>query len=98
MINFDIVHAGEIINYYTYQAVAAKKLNKKLKVVATVWENSFGRFEYNYWPGFKTPPRYWRRQLTEIIKTNSAGVDKFYPRRAMPPNCLWITAYPKKSK
>ena len=77
--NFDIVHTCEIMNYYTYQAVAAKKLNKNLKVVVTVWDNSFGRFEYNYWPGFKMPPRYWRRQITNIIKENAAGVDKFLP-------------------
>lgn len=77
--SFDVVHAGEIYNYYTYQAVMAKKLNKKMKVVATVWENSFGRFEYNYWPGFKIPPRYWRERLGRIIDTNAAGVDMFLP-------------------
>lgn len=76
---FDIAHTGEIYNYYTYQAVLAKKFNKNLKVVATVWENSFGRFEYNYWPGFKMPPAYWRRQLKEIMDSNKAGVDKFLP-------------------
>lgn len=76
---FDIVHAGEIYNYYTYQAVQAKKTNKNLKVVATVWENSFGRFEYNYWPGFKMPPRYWREHLQKIIGANAAGVDMFIP-------------------
>ena len=77
--NFDIVHTCEIMNYYTYQAVAAKKINKNLKVLVTVWDNSFGRFECNYWPGFKMPPRYWRRQITNIIKENAAGVDKFLP-------------------
>lgn len=76
---FDVVHAGELYNYYTYQAVSAKKLNKNLKVVATVWENSFGRFEYNYWPGFKMPPRYWRRQVKTIMDTNAKGVDMFLP-------------------
>lgn len=76
---FDVAHAGELYNYYTYQAVSAKKLNKNLKVVATVWENSFGRFEYNYWPGFKMPPLYWRKQLYEIMKQNAAGVDMFLP-------------------
>jgi len=76
---FDVVHAGELYNYYTYQAVLAKKLNKNLKVVATVWENSFGRFEYNYWPGFKMPPLYWRRQINQVMKDNAAGVDMFLP-------------------
>ncbi len=76
---FDIVHTSELYNYFTYQAVMAKKNNKKLKTVATVWENSFGRFEYNYWPGFKTPPLYWRRQLKEIMDKNRDGVDKFLP-------------------
>lgn len=79
LVNFDIVHTCEIMNYYTYQAVAAKKFNKNLKVVTTVWDNSFGRFEYNYWPGFKVPPLYWRRQIARIIKENAAGVDKFLP-------------------
>jgi glycosyltransferase involved in cell wall biosynthesis len=76
---FDIVHAGELYNYYTYQSVSAKGLYKNLKVVATVWENSFGRFEYNYWPGFKCPPVYWRRQLKEIMDVNAKGVDMFLP-------------------
>ena len=76
---FDVVHAGEIYNYYTYQAVLAKKFNKNLKVVATVWENSFGRFEYNYWPGFKIPPLYWRRRIRMIMDRNKDEVDKFLP-------------------
>jgi glycosyltransferase involved in cell wall biosynthesis len=76
---FDVVHAGELYNYYTYQAVLAKRVYKNLKVVATVWENSFGRFEYNYWPGFKSPPLYWRRQLRAIMETNAKGVDMFLP-------------------
>lgn len=76
---FDIVHTSEIYNYFTYQAVMAKKFNKKLKTVVTVWENSFGRFEYNYWPGFKMPPLYWRRQLKEIMDKNKDEVDKFLP-------------------
>lgn len=77
--DFDVVHAGELFNYYTYQAVQAKKQHPKLKVVATVWENSFGRFEYNYWPGFSIPPRYWREKLKAIIDANVAGVDMFIP-------------------
>lgn len=76
---FDVVHAGELYNYYTRQAVSAKKFNKNLKVVATVWENSFGRFEYNYWPGFKTPPLYWRRKINKVMSDNAAGVDMFLP-------------------
>lgn len=76
---FDVAHAVELYNYYTYQAVLAKKFNKNIKVVATVWENSFGRFEYNYWPGFKTPPLYWRRRLKKIMDSNKEGVDMFLP-------------------
>jgi glycosyltransferase involved in cell wall biosynthesis len=76
---FDVVHAGELYNYYTYQAVSAKKINKNLKVVATVWENSFGRFEYNYWPGFKIPPLYWRRKIKQVMSDNATGVDMFLP-------------------
>ena len=37
--DFDVAHTAELFNYYTYQAVMAKKANKKLKVVALVWEN-----------------------------------------------------------
>ncbi|MEK7165594.1 MAG: glycosyltransferase family 4 protein, partial [Patescibacteria group bacterium] len=77
--DFDVAHTAELFNYYTYQAVMAKKANKKLKVVALVWENSFGRFEYNYWPGFKMPPKYWRDRLNKIIETNVKGVDMFLP-------------------
>lgn len=76
---FDIVHAGEIYNYYTAQAVAAKRRYPHLKVVATVWENSFGRFEYNYWPGFTIPPKYWREKIGAVIKQNATGVDMFLP-------------------
>lgn len=76
---FDVVHTGELFNYYTYQAVAAKRKHQRGKVVATIWENSFGRFEYNYWPGFKMPPRYWREQLARIIQFNVQGVDMFLP-------------------
>ena len=79
LVDFDIVHAGELFNYYTYQSVLAKNNNKKLKVVATVWENTFGRFEYNYWPGFKVPPRYWRDKLKKIMDANVQGVDMFLP-------------------
>jgi len=61
--NFDIAHTSEIFYFYTNQAVRAKKLNPKLKVVTTVWDNSFGRFEYNYWPGFKQPPKFWRDKI-----------------------------------
>jgi glycosyltransferase involved in cell wall biosynthesis len=77
--DFDIAHAGELFNFYTYQCVRAKKIHKKLKVVATVWENTFGRFEYNYWPGFKIPPRYWRDQINKVIDANVQGVDMFLP-------------------
>lgn len=76
---FDVVHAGELYNYYTYQAVMAKQHYPNLKVVATVWENSFGRFEYNYWPGFSVPPRYWREKLQAIMQANVRGVDMFLP-------------------
>ena len=76
---YDVVHAGEIFNYYTYQSVLAKKINKKLKVVATVWENSFGRFDYNYWPGFKSPPNFWLRQIRHVMAENAKGVDMFLP-------------------
>lgn len=74
---FDIAHAVEAYNYYTLQCVRAKKLNPKLKVMATFVDNTFGRFEYNYWPGFSCPPKYWLDKVNSIIKENIAGVDKF---------------------
>lgn len=74
---FDIAHTAELSYFYTTQAVRAKKLNPKLKVVCTVWDNSFGRFEYNYWPGFKTPPAFWRKRINAIIDENIKGVDMF---------------------
>lgn len=74
--DFSIAHTVEIYNYYTYQAVRAKLRNTKLKVVATVWDNSFGRFEYNYWTPF-TPPQWWRAKITTIINANARGVDRF---------------------
>lgn len=76
---FDILHTAEIFYGYTNQAVRAKQINPKIKVVATIWDNSFGRFEYNYWPGFSMPPKYWRNKLNSIIKENIAGVDLFLP-------------------
>ncbi|HSR89210.1 MAG TPA: glycosyltransferase family 4 protein [Candidatus Udaeobacter sp.] len=77
LINFDIAHGVEVYNYYTLQCVRAKKNNPKLKVVANFVDNTFGRFEYNYWPGLNCPPKYWRDKINSIIKENIAGVDKF---------------------
>lgn len=77
--DYDIAHTAEISYFFTNQVVRAKSKNLKLKVVATVWDNSFGRFEYNYWPGFGTPPAWWRKKIGSIIKENVAGVDLFLP-------------------
>lgn len=76
---FDVAHVAEISYFLTTQAVRAKRKNKNLKVVATVWDNSFGRFEYNYWPRLKTPPLFWRTKINSIIKENVEGVDLFLP-------------------
>lgn len=77
--SFDIAHTAEISYFFTNQAVRAKKNNPKLKVVTTVWDNSFGRFEYNYWPGFKCPPKFWRNKINKNIKENIDDVDMFLP-------------------
>lgn len=77
--SFDIAHTCEVSYYCTKQAVDAKKMNPKLKVVATVWDNSFGRFEYNYWSFFKSPPSFWRNKINRIIQENIRGVDMFLP-------------------
>lgn len=75
--SFDIAHTLELYNFSTTQAVRAKKINKDLKVVVYVADNTFGRFEYNYWPGFKSPPKYWRNKINNIIKENINGTDAF---------------------
>ena len=75
--SFDIAHGGEALNYYTLQCVRAKKLNPKLKVVVSFVDNTFGRFEYNYWPGFKVPPKYWRDNINSVIKESIKGADLF---------------------
>lgn len=75
--SFDIAHGGEAYNYYTLQCVMAKKLNPKLKIVVSFVDNVFGRFEFNYWPGFKVPPKYWRDEVNSIIKGTIKGTDLF---------------------
>lgn len=72
---FAIAHTVEIYNYYTYQAVQAKKSNKELKVVTTVWDNSFARLEYG-WSPFPTPG-WWQNKMKKLIAANAAGVDRF---------------------
>ncbi|OGH68388.1 MAG: hypothetical protein A3D53_02905 [Candidatus Magasanikbacteria bacterium RIFCSPHIGHO2_02_FULL_45_10] len=74
---YDIAHTVELYNYYTLQAVRAKRLNTKLKVVTTVVDNTFGRFEYNYWPRFRMPPAYWREKINVIMQESIRGIDAF---------------------
>jgi glycosyltransferase involved in cell wall biosynthesis len=76
---YQIAHTAELYYAYTYQAVRAKVHNPSLKVVTTVWDNSFGRFEYNYWPGLAMPPIFWRRRIHAQIQATIAGVDMFLP-------------------
>lgn len=73
---FSIAHTTEIYNYYTTQAVAAKKSNPNLKVVTTVWDNSFERFERSYTLGLR-PPAWWTKKMRTRIAANAAGVDCF---------------------
>lgn len=74
---FDIAHTAEIFNFFTTQAVRAKKSNPKLKVINYFADNTFGRFEYNYWPGFACPPAYWRQQINDLVAENIKGIDMF---------------------
>jgi glycosyltransferase involved in cell wall biosynthesis len=37
--NVDIVHSAETFNIFTEQCINAKKRNKRLKVILTIWEN-----------------------------------------------------------
>lgn len=77
LVNFDIAHTMELYNDFTTAAIRAKKMNSKLKVVVHVADNTFGRFEYNYWPGFKIAPAFWRNKMNEIIANNIKGADYF---------------------
>ncbi len=74
-----IAHTAELYFSYTLQAVRAKKQNPALKVVTTVWDNSFGRFEFGYIPPFAHPPRLWRRRMQGRIAEVVEGVDLFLP-------------------
>jgi len=77
--NFDIAHSVEISYFYTLQAVRAKKKNPKLKVVSTVWDNSFGRYEYNYESGLGSVQKHWIIKMREYIHEISRGADLFLP-------------------
>lgn len=79
LVSFTIAHTAEIYHYYTYQAVQAKQKNKNLKVVVTVWDNSFGRFEYNYTSRLKNPPRFWQHKINHVINEVVKGADYFLP-------------------
>ncbi len=94
--NFQIAHTSEISYFYTTQAVRAKKNNPALKVVATVWDNSFGRFEYNYWPGFGQPPAFWRKKIEFMIRENVRGVDLFLPITKLSAELLYEQGVPKE--
>ncbi|MFA6105023.1 MAG: glycosyltransferase family 4 protein [Patescibacteria group bacterium] len=76
--DFEIAHTAEISYFYTLQAVRAKKINPKLKVVTTVWDNSFGRFEYNYIFGLKAP-QFWVQKMLRNMQEIVEGVDMFLP-------------------
>ena len=74
---FDIAQGLDLYNYYTLQAIRAKKYNPNLKVVVQVFDNMPGRFEHNYWPGFKMPPRYWRQKINGIMAEVVEKADLF---------------------
>ena len=73
---YAIAHTAEIYNYYTWQAVQAKKNYRHLRVATTVWDNSFGRFDRAYVGGF-APPAWWTTRMKKLIAENAAGVDRF---------------------
>lgn len=77
--DFDIAHTAEISNYYTFQAVRAKKTNSSLKVVCTVWDNSMDRFEHTYGRFHIKPPFWWKKRIKRIIREVIDGVDLFLP-------------------
>jgi glycosyltransferase involved in cell wall biosynthesis len=74
---FDIAQGVDLYNYFTLQAIRAKKYNPNLKVVVQVVDNMPGRFEYNYWPGFKMPPRYWRKKINAVMAEVIEKADLF---------------------
>lgn len=74
---YHIAHTAEISNFYTVQAVRAKKNNPRLKVVCTVWDNSIGRFETTWGRFAITPPNFWYRMMARYIREVILGVDLF---------------------
>lgn len=74
---YDIAHTAEIFNFYTLQAVRAKKLNPKLKVICTVWDNSVGRLETTWGRFATTPPTFWYKRATQYVQEAIKGVDLF---------------------
>ncbi|MBU1118730.1 glycosyltransferase family 4 protein [Patescibacteria group bacterium] len=62
--DFDIVHTAGTETIYTKQCINAKKYNKKLKVVATIWENiPFAHEQF--------------KKQVELKEFNLAGIDHF---------------------
>lgn len=75
---FQIAHTAEIYNYYSLQAVRAKKLFPALKVVITVWDNSPARFDNTY-VGTLKPPRWWSARMKQVVREVVAGADMLLP-------------------
>lgn len=79
LLGFDIAHSAEIYFSYTLQAVRAKKKYPHLKVVASVSDNSFGRFEFHYTPPLAHPPGWWKRKMYKHIAEVVSGIDMLLP-------------------
>lgn len=73
LLHSDIVHTAEISYAYSYDAVMAKKKNPKLRVVVTVWDNSFGRYDV---AGLGNR---WRQKAKKRMMTVINGADFFLP-------------------
>ena len=71
---FDIAHVAEPYYAYALQAVRAKRLNPRLKVVVTAWDTSMGRFDIpsigNFFLGKRS-----KRIIAEVVR----DADLFLP-------------------
>jgi alpha-maltose-1-phosphate synthase len=77
--NIAIAHTAELYHAYTLQAVRAKKRLPDMRVVATVWDNSFGRFDWTFAGEARVPPGFWRAAMHKRIQEVARGVDMFLP-------------------
>lgn len=88
---FDIVHTAELYYAYSLQAVRAKRMNPRLKVVSTLWDTSPGRFDRPSIKNFLI-----RRKMRKIIAEVIAGTDLFLPVSEAAASCAVSYGVPRE--